>query len=86
MSTLYFYNVEQTPSDAHRISIPQSTLDEVTELVTQSGEEDNCGNTVAYVEDLGMELEEVLASVNASDDRVAELLSCEFVTTSTLCN
>ncbi len=86
MSTLFFYNIGQTPSDAHHITVPSPTLDELTELVTQSSEEDDCGNTVAYVEDLGMELEEVLTSINASPDRVAELLNCEFVTTSTLCS
>lgn len=86
MSTLFFYNVDQHPQDAQQITLPETTLDEVTDLIVRSTEEDNYGNTVAYVEDLGMELEEVLTSINASDDRVSELLGFEFVTTSSLCN
>lgn len=86
MNTLFFYNVNQNPSDAQRIVVPTSSLDEVNGLVSSSSEEDNCGNKVAYVEDLGHELEEVLGAVNASPERITELLSCELVTTSVLCN
>ena len=86
MSTLFFYNENQNPSEAHSITIPQSTCEEMTDLVKQSSEEDNCGNTVAYVEDLGLELEEVLGSMNASTNRIAELLGCLFVTTDALCS
>lgn len=86
MSTLFFYNVNQNPSDAQRIVITPSMLDEVDGLLSSSSEEDNCGNKVAYVEDIGHELEEVLGTVNASPERIAELLGCELVTTSSLCN
>lgn len=86
MSTLFFYNVNQNPSDAQRIIVNSSMLDEVDGLLSSSSEEDNCGNKVAYVEDIGHELEEVLDAVKASPERIAELLSCELITTSTLCN
>lgn len=86
MNTLFFYNVGQSPYEAHFVNVPAILLNELTSLITQSCEDDGYGNSVAFVVDLGNELEEALTSVKASVGRIAELLNCEFVTTSTLCN
>lgn len=86
MNSIHFYNVDQDPATAQLIHVPATHVEELTYLITQVAEEDSYGNISAYVEDLGTELEEMLSAINASPERIAELLNYELVSTDSLCS
>lgn len=86
MSTILFYNYQQTPSEGHRITIRDKVVSNVIlSKIKMELTSDENRIPVAYVEDVESDLEHCLLLVGVSRERTLEVLACEYVTAEELC-